>query len=142
MKTSLRTLVLALPLALAVPAQAELFKCRNAEGKIVYSDQRCPNAEDAKPKAEAPSPKPAPGGLSPEQRQRVEALEATTRNTTANADQKWAARLEINAIRSGLEARLTPDERAKRDVLVTDLGDADAKKRRDAMQELRWFYNR
>lgn len=138
----MRTLVLALPLAFAVPAQAELFKCRNAEGKIVYSDQRCPNAEDAKPKAEAPSAKSAPGGLSPEQRQRIEALEATTRSTAANDDQKWAARLEINAIRSGLEARLTAEERTKRDGLVADLGGADAKKRRDAMQELRWFYNR
>jgi len=141
MQTLMRTLSLALLLAFAVPAQAELFKCRNAEGKIVYSDQRCPNADDAKPKAEAP-PKPAAGGLSPDQRQRVENLEVTTRSPGANDDQKWAARLEINAIRSGLESRLTPDERAKRDGMVTDLGGADQKKRREAMQELRWFYNR
>lgn len=142
MQTLMRMLALALLLAFAVPAQAELFKCKNAEGKTVYSDQRCPNsADDAKPKAEALS-KPAAGSLSPDQRQRVENLEVTTRSPGANNDQKWAARLEINAIRSGLESRLTQDERAKRDGLVTDLGSADGKKRQEALKELRWFYNR
>lgn len=140
MNAFLRTLALALPLAVAAPAFAQPFKCKGPDGKILYSDQRCPDAPN-KPAAAPVAAAPAPGGLTDAQRERVAALEAATKATGTTDDQRWAARLEINAIRSGVDAKLTAEERAKRDSLVTELGGADKKRRTAAMDELRWFYN-
>lgn len=139
MKT-IRILCLALPLAAAAPhALAQPFKCKGPDGKVVYSDQRCPT-DDGKAKG-APAPV-APAGPSAEQKERIATLEALTKDAKATDDQKWAARLEINAIRSGAEARFTAEERKKRDALVAELGGTDKKRRSAALDELRWFYNR
>jgi hypothetical protein len=45
-------IALAVALAAAIPAHAQLYKCKGADGKLVYSDQRCDTS--ATPAAVAP----------------------------------------------------------------------------------------
>ena len=180
------------------PAQAQLYKCKGPDGKIVYSDQRCESkdtpasvapgvsnrahaieekaaaeraaaardAEKARLDAEArvaaeikagrtyaPPPPAAPAAPPPAaprgpyqptagDEARIRDLEVDLGRMGASSEQRTAAQLEISSIRSGREARLTSEQRSRRESLTADLSSADAAKRRDALRELRSLYNR
>ena len=172
---------------LLVPAaaQAQLYKCKGPDGKVVYSDTRCeasdkgalkvqPNsstmserekamAEKAAADAEAarqsaveaerrraatpgaPPPAaaeaPKPYELTNADRERIRELEMTAGSLGASSEQKDAARYEISQIRSGRDAQLSGDARSRRDSLRTDLSSADAKKRRQVLQDFRAVYH-
>jgi hypothetical protein len=133
---------LAVALAAAGVATAQPFKCTNEEGKTVYSDQRC----DTMPKKVEPPPvvKPAAGARyqpNAEDQERIKKLEAETIRKGSTNEQKEAAILEVSAIRSGQDSRLSPEERAKRDGFTGELGNADPKKRVQALRDLRNFYS-
>jgi hypothetical protein len=66
----------------------------------------------------------------------------TAGSVGANREQKAAAQLEISSIRSGREARMSGSDRARRDSLTVDLASTDAKKRAQALSEIRSIYNR
>ncbi len=125
----------------ATSASAQPFKCTNEEGKTVYSDQRC----DAMPKKAEPAPvaKAAGGRYQPtsEDQERIKKLEATTVAKGSTNEQKEAAILEVSAIRSGQDARFSAADRAKRDGFTVELSSADAKKRIQALRDLRNFYS-
>jgi hypothetical protein len=129
------TLVVALSATCAV---AVPFKCVGPDGKIVFSDQRC-ESDPAPPK---PGAAPAPDkarGPSPDQ-ERLKVLDAISTNHTANGEQKTAAMLEAGNIRRGLESKLTPAERERREALTKELAGADSNKRAAALRELRTLY--
>lgn len=172
-------------LALApLAAQAQLFKCKGPDGKVVYSDTRCEGsdkgtlkvtpmattpserekamaekaaadaeaarqsaAEAERKRASAPAAAPAsaserarPYELTGADRERIRELELTVGSLGASGEQKSAARFEIDQIRSGRDARLSGDARARRDSLRTDLSSADAKKRQQVLQQFRNLY--
>ena len=132
---------LAVALLAAGAAGAQPFKCTNEEGKTVYSDQRC----DVMPKKVEPAPvaKPAGGRYQPtaEDQERIRKLEAEAVRKGSTNEQKEAAILEVSSIRSGQDARLSAADRAKRDGFNAELGNADAKKRVQALSDLRDFYS-
>ena len=126
----------------ATSASGEMNKCTNAEGKTVFSDQRC----DAMPKkAEpAPAPKPAAGGRyqpTTEDLERIKKLEAEAVRKTATNELKEASILEVSAIRSGQDSRLSAADRARRDALSAEVVNTDPKKRVQALRDLRNFYS-
>lgn len=127
------TLVVALSATCAVAAP---FKCVGPDGKIVFSDQRCES--DPTPPKPASAPDKA-RGPSPDQ-ERLKALDAISTNQASNSEQKTAAMLEAGNIRRGLDSKLTPAERERRDALTRELADADAKKRTAALRDLRALY--
>lgn len=55
----MKTLAVALLLAVALPAQAQLYKCVDARGKIQYSDKPIPGCRTEKT-IETPAPRAAP----------------------------------------------------------------------------------
>jgi hypothetical protein len=132
---------LAVALLAAGTAGAQPFKCTNEEGKTVYSDQRC----ETMPKKVEPAPvKPATGGRyqpSAEDQERIRKLEAVTVARDSFSEQKEAAILEVSAIRSGQDARLSPPDRAKRDAFSAELSSKDVAKRVQALRDLRNFYS-
>ena len=69
-------------------------------------------------------------------------FEVTANRLGAYAEQKTAAQLEIQNIRNGGESQLSGSEREKRDALHADLTSTDARKRTQALRELRGIYNR
>lgn len=75
-------------------------------------------------------------------RDRIRNLEVTASRLGAYSEQKSAAQLEIQSIRSGGDSRLSSGEREKRDSLTTDLASTDAKKRSQALRDLRRIYYR
>lgn len=161
-------------------AQAQLYKCKGPDGKVVYSDARCEGsdkgnlkvtpmsttpserekalaAEKAAAEAEAAKkaiaegrPMPADASaaarasaryeLTSSDRDRIRELEITMGSQGASREQKEAASFEISSIRSGADSRLTADARSRRDSLRTDLSSADAKKRRQVLDEFRRVY--
>ena len=122
---------------LSATCAAETFKCVGADGKVAFSDQRC---ETDRPPAKAPAAAPeAPRGPTPEQ-QRLKVLEAVSIDHSANAEQKTAAMLEAGNIRRGLESKMTPAERERRDALTKELASPDAEKRAAALRDLRSIY--
>ena len=129
------TLVAALS---ATCAMAATFKCVGPDGKVVFSDQRC-ESEPAPPKPAAAPATDKARGPSPSE-ERLKALDAISTNKAANSEQKTAAMLEAGNIRRGLDAKLTPAERERREALTRDLADADAAKRTAALRELRALY--
>jgi hypothetical protein len=193
----------AFAMAVAADASAQLYKCKDASGKIVYSDRRCEAtdtqgsvapgvrnraheveekaaadkaaaekaAEEARIQAEAlvaaqkklgvhpaasspPANPSAPaaaaavsaGSAGPYQpsgaeRERIRGLEMTAGSVGASREQKTAAQLEIDSIRYGREARLSSADRARRDSLMVDLSSSDAKRRAEALREIRSIYN-
>ena len=122
----------------ATGAVAASFKCVGPDGKVVFSDQRC-ESDPVPPKpAAAPAPDKA-HGPSPDQ-ERLKALDAISTSHAANSEQKTAAMLEAGNIRRGLDAKLAPAERERRDALTQELADADANKRAAALRALRALY--
>ena len=72
--------------------------------------------------------------------ERIRSLEIDGSRLGASSEQKRAASMQIDAIRSGREARMTSEERARRDGLSADLVSADAPKRQRALQQLQSLY--
>ena len=73
---SLTAFAFGVALAWAAPAEAELFRCRDADGKIVFTDQKslCPGADPfeptgevhaVEPTSERPAPSRAPAATAP-----------------------------------------------------------------------------
>ena len=89
-----------------------------------------------------PASRQEPGPLTYGQEERIRNLEATQRQTGANAEQRDAARMEAEAIRSGKESRMSSADRSRRESLVADLQNGDLARRNSAMRELREIYSR
>ncbi len=83
-----------------------------------------------------------PYELTSSDRERIRNLEVTAGSLGAYSEQKTAARMQITGIRRGGEARMTGAERERRDSLTTDLSSTDAKKRSQALGDLRSLYSR
>jgi len=153
---------LAVAAALASSADAELFKCTGADGRILYSDSPCPTgsrSETIQPNdnsplaAKAPAPPedvrlapPVPAGkrsaqvasryeLSVNERQRVANLEQVQR-AADNDEKRQAARMEIQEIQRGTMARMSYEDLRRKDGYWIDLGNLDPKRRQAAVQQL------
>ena len=90
-----------------------------------------------------PGANTAPGAryeLTSADRERIRELEMTMGSQGATREQKEGASFEISSIRSGSDALLDADKRARRDSLRTDLSSLDAKKRRQALEDFRRVY--
>lgn len=122
----------------ATGAAAASFKCVGPDGKIVFSDQRC-ESDPVPPKPTAAPAPDKPRGPTPDQ-ERLKVLDAISTSHAANSEQKTAAMLEAGNIRRGLDAKLKPAERERREALTKELEDADADKRAEALRELRALY--
>lgn len=126
----------------ATPATAQLFKCQDASGKVVFSDVRC---EAPAPKAAAPtSAEKAAAGryqMTDADRQRIQQLEAGQKRAGLSAELVSAENLEIFSIRSGQDARLSQDQRSRREALQPGLSSTDAKKRKEALNAIRELYS-
>ncbi|MEO5694595.1 MAG: DUF4124 domain-containing protein [Usitatibacter sp.] len=123
----------------ASPAGAQLFKCQGPDGKVVFSDVRCEG-----PAAAAKVEKAETGGrhqLSDADKVRIRELEEAQKRPGATAEWVSGSALEISSIRSGQEARLTAEQRARRDGLQAGLSGTDAKKRKDALNAIREIYS-
>ena len=131
-----------IPLLLSTAAVAEMFKCKGADGKTVFSDTRC---EGAAPPPPAAPKKPAAGGryeLTSADQERIKVLEALVIAKDSSSELKTGAQLEVSNIRRGAESTLSADERKRREALMADLASADPKKRTEALRMLRTFYDR
>ena len=73
-------------------------------------------------------------------RERLRNLETTRKSQSATSEQKSAIDLEMRSIQSGRDARLSSEERSRRDALQSDLGSLDAQKRQRALSEFRGLY--
>src|SRR5205823_2646975 len=110
----------------------------------VFSDTRCETADKgnaanaAKPSEKAAADAPKTEGawvngryqLGSADKDRIRALEAAAAQG-ANDEQRTAASLEVSAIRSGIDSRMTPEAKSKRAALAADLSSQDVDKRRD-----------
>ena len=86
----MRTLAVALLLAVALPAQAQLYKCVDARGKIQYSDKPIPGCRSEKT-IETPAPRaPAPAAKAGAKASGKQAAKAT--NPEAVPREQLAAR--------------------------------------------------
>lgn len=85
---------------------------------------------------------PAPYELTSRDRDRLRDLQITESSVGASREQREAARMEMASIRSGQEARMSASDRERRESLHADMSSADAKKRAQALRELRSLYNR
>lgn len=183
-------LLAAAALFAAQPAFAQLYKCKGADGKVVYSDTRCeasdkgalkviPNSttlsereraaaeeaakakEDAAkdkadgekllrqleaagvrvaPPARQPAEAPKPYELTYGDQERIRSLQMTLTSSGPTSEAKSAAQYEIDAIRSGRDARLSSEQRSQRDSLRTDFSSTDAPKRRKALDAFHSLY--
>jgi hypothetical protein len=73
--------------------------------------------------------------------ERLRNLEVGRTRLGATAEQKSAMDLEMRHIRSGRDARLSSEDRARREALHSDLMSSDAQKRRKALSDFRALYN-
>ena len=89
----------------------------------------------------APAAAPArPSGPSTADQERLRNLQVTTGQPNATSEQKSAAQIEMDAIRSGRDSELSSSDRERRESPHADLRSLDPKKRKDALQELRNLY--
>ena len=109
-------------------AEAEAARRAAAEGRPLPAD------------ASASARASARYELTASDKDRIRELEITMGSLGASREQKEAAGFEISSIRSGADSRLNADSRSRRDSLRTDLSSADAKKRRQALEEFRRVY--
>jgi hypothetical protein len=72
--------------------------------------------------------------------QRLRNLEVDSTRAGAYSEQKSAFEMEAHHIRSGRDAALSSDDKARRDAFHADLSSTDAKKRREALEGLRRLY--
>jgi hypothetical protein len=135
----------------AAAAQAEEEARRNAEALVAA--QKKLGVLPASPASGAPpaapgsatvqgSVPPGPYDLTSRDRDRLRDLQITESSVGASREQREAARMEMASIRSGREARLSAADRERRESLHADMSSADAKKRAQALRELRSLYNR
>lgn len=137
----MRTALFMLAALAATAASAQPYKCTNEEGKTVYSDQRC----DAMPKkAPAPvTPEAKKGGRyqpTDAEMQRIKVLEADAVKAGVTSEQKTAYLLEASGIRSGTDARMSAEDKGKRDIISARLTSKDVKTRTEALADLRTLY--
>lgn len=86
------------------------------------------------------APERKPYEMTSSDNQRMRNLEVDATRAGAYSEQKSAFELEARHIRSGRDAALSSDERARRDAFHADLSSTDAKKRREALEGLRRIY--
>jgi len=150
-------------LLVASTASADVYKCKGPQGQVTYSESPCPGqpsvkmelrppVENREPQAPAsPAATAAPAGiataapatpstggyeLSYSDRQRIANLEQIERTTSAYAEQRQSATLEIRNIRSGVLARMSAEDLVKKSSYWADLGKLDADRRRAAASQL------
>lgn len=122
---------------------AQPYKCTNAEGKTVYSDQRCDAAPKKAPEAAKPEAK-KDGRYVPTAQEdaRIKVLEHEAAKHDVSSERKTALLLEASAIRSGVDARMSSEDRSKRDIIAAELTSKDVKVRTRALADLRNLYGK
>lgn len=146
MKKSIRVAV-AIAFAASTAASAQMNKCRQPNGKIVFTDQPCAEGTqiDKPPPPPAPPPEAPSDGryqLTGADRERIKVLEAIVDAKENNAEQRTAAQLEIFSIRRGAEVKLTAQDKVTREALVKALATDDKARRAEMLVKLRSFYDR
>ena len=131
----------------APAAAAELYKCRSADGPVLYSDVPCekagakpigtvtiaPGPASSAPRPSGPGAIAGPGGRAPESkntgpkdpeaRQRREAeLKAVLDNPGSSLEQKAAAQEELASIPALGVCKLSEEQRGNRDGAFSELG--------------------
>ena len=158
-RISARAVALGLAFALLPSgAVAEIYKCKDAAGGVVYTDVKCPGGEVLQPTEtsviplsrpappagvsttvklvpEAPAKAPAPYIVTSEDRQRIANLEQVLRNAD-NPQKRQAARMEIAEIHRGTVARMSYDDLRRKDSYWVDLSNPDEQRRRVAVTQL------
>jgi len=139
----MRSALIVAAMVAAGSACAQPYKCTNEEGKTVYSDQRC----DATPKkAEAPkTPEAKKDGRyvpTAAEAARIKSLEHESEKPGVTSEHKTALLLEASAIRSGADARMSAEDRSKRDIIYAQLTSKNVDTRTQALAELRTLYGR
>ena len=142
---------------------AEIFKCKGPGGRVLYGDSPCPGgggevltldenppappgappAANRNPELPVVSPRMRPEAprapvryeLSANERQRIVSLEQVQRSGD-NSEKREAARMEIDEIRRGVLARMSFEDRRRKDGYWTDLDNIDRRRRIVAVEQL------
>ncbi len=112
-----------------------------AERKQLVDDIATETAKKLGAGANSPSPAAQAYELTGADRERIRELEMQAASAGANTEQKRAAQMQVARIRRGADARMSSDDRAQRDSLMTDLASTDKQKRTRALNELQSKYN-
>jgi hypothetical protein len=128
----------------AAADKAEAERKAQAEALVEAAKKAGLVAPAAAPPAAAAPAQQAPQRyqLTSSDRERIRSLEMDTTRIGASAEQKRAASMEIESIRSGRDARMSSDDRSRRESLHADLVSTDANKRKRALQDLQSIYYR
>lgn len=148
----------------APAADAEIFKCKTPDGRILYSDSPCPGGggeilpDESLPLPVAPPAPPAPAErnhvangpaatrndmprasgryeMSANERQRIVNLEQMQR-AADNGEKRQAAHMEIVEIQRGTVARMSYEDLRRKDGYWVDLGNLERRRRIVAVQQL------
>jgi hypothetical protein len=122
----------------AAAAKAEADKAQAA--KAADERAKAPAIPPGMMLVPQPAPAPKPYELTASDSERLRNLEVGSTRAGASAEQKSGFELEARYIKSGRDARLSAEQRARRDSLNADLSSTDAKKRREALDSLRRLY--
>jgi hypothetical protein len=123
------------------PSAREKAAAEEKAAREAMTGTAAPTAKVPVPAA-APAPaEPPPYQLTSSDQERLRNLEVDRGRAGATAEQKSAYELEMRHIRSGRDARLSGEDRSKREALHSDLTSNDAQKRRKALSDFRSLYN-
>jgi hypothetical protein len=111
-----------------------------AEGEKLRRQLEAAGVRVGSPGAKSAAAPQGPYELTYGDRERIRSLEMTVASSGASNEARSAARAEIEAIRSGHDARLSSDQRSQRDSLRTDFSSTDAPKRRKALDDFNRLY--
>jgi len=111
-----------------------LVEAARKAGLVAPKETAAPAAAPAQPTP------PPPYRLTGSDEQRLRNLEVTHASASLTDDQKQAVQWEMDAIRSGRDAKMSASVRARRDSLAQDLGSVDNAKRRQAYSDLNRLY--
>lgn len=155
----LAAFVVLLSCAFPDDAFAQAYKCKDAKGRITYSDAPClgqdasvvsttgntvdgsaDRAKAARSESSASGSvgSPSGGGMTDQQRQdRIRELEIESKRMGNTSQQRTAAKREIEALKRGSGDQLTPTERERREDLYKDAGRAEQSTRQKAAREMK-----
>jgi hypothetical protein len=122
--------------------QAEARAAAEAKYGVGAAKAPAPAAPEAATRTGSVAGAPQPYELTYSDRERIRNLEIDAGRIGLSAEQKRASQLEISSIRNGKDARMSSEDRERRDSLKADLVSTDAKRRAQSMRDLHEFYNR
>jgi Domain of unknown function (DUF4124) len=140
----MRSALIVAAMLAAGTASAQPYKCTNEEGKTVYSDQRCDATPKKVPEASKTPEAKKDGRYVPTAAEaaRIKSLEREAEKPGVTSEHKTALLLEASAIRSGADARMSAEDRSKRDIIYAQLTSKNVDTRTQALADLRTLYGR